>query len=367
MATDDIDSPAPFGAEGASGPADEAKPPPSMAPPTASAANEAWRERAKTPLWKRLLPFVVASALLVYVGLKIDFRRFGLALSNLNYVGYLAFVVVWTLTVCGGDTLGTVAAYRLTTPSVRYGQFYAMRSASYLPGVANHHLGQAFLTYLMSRLFKVPIRRMAGATLLSYASWVGSLLGCMVIALPFTNLSRIPVPIILGAGILYLVIIGLKPARLAKISFLAPLFEAGLKGHAVALGARLPHLAVLVLGGWVSLLFFHLDIPLTTALVYMPILLVVATLPIAPGGVGTRDTAAGVFFAAFAPGSTEPERLGNVAAATMSWAVSNTLMCAIMGLIGSRIVAKWLRQADIEEARAKAAGEIRDQEGKIDG
>lgn len=334
----------------------DAIPSPSMAPPTAGAADAAWKEKAKTPLWKRVVPFVVATALLVYVGSKIDFHQFGIALSKLNYLGYAGFVVVWTMCVCGGDTIGTVSAYRLTTPSVRYAQFYAMRCASYVPGLANHHLGQAFLTYLMSRLFKVPIRRMAGATLLSYASWVGSLLGCMVIALPFTELPKWPVPVILGAGIGYLVVIGLKPARIAKISFLAPLFEAGLKGHAIALGARLPHLAVLVLGGWVSLLFFRINIPLPTALVYMPILLVVVTLPITPQGAGTRDTAAGVFFGMFAEGSTDSERLANVAAATTTWTVSNTIMCAILGLIGSRFVAKWLRQVDVEEARAKAAG-----------
>lgn len=329
-----------------------------MAPPTAGAAEQAWKEKAKTPLWKRVLPFVVATGLLVYVGSKIDFNQFAIALSKLNYGAYAAFVVVWTMSVCAGDTIGTVTAYRLTTPSVRYAQFYAMRCASYVPGLANHHLGQAFLTYLMSRLFKVPIRRMAGATLLSYASWVGSLLGCMVIALPFTDLPRWPVPVILGAGIGYLIVIGLRPARVAKISFLAPLFEAGLKGHAIALAARLPHLAVLVLGGWVSLLFFRLQIPLTTALVYMPILLVVVTLPITPQGAGTRDTAAGLFFAQYylEPGATDAERLANVAAATTTWTVSNTIMCAILGLIGSRFVAKWLRQVDVEEARAKAAG-----------
>lgn len=355
------DAPAEPSAEGRDAEKPSASAPPaspSMAPESAAQASSSWQAKSKTALWKRVLPFVVATGLLVYVGLKIDFVHFGMALSKLNYVGYSAFAIAWTMTVTAGDTLGTVTAYRLTTPAVRYGQFYAMRSASYLPGIANHHLGQAFLTYLMSRLFKVPIRRMAGATLLSYASWVGSLLGCMVIALPFTELSKVPVPIVLGAGILYLVIIGLKPARIARISFLAPLFEAGLRGHAIALGARLPHLVVLVLGGWVSFLFFHIDIPLSTALVYMPILLVVVTLPITPQGAGTRDAAAGLFFGMFADGANEGERLANVAAATTSWTVSNTIMAALMGLVGSRLVGKWLRQVDVEDARAKAASEL---------
>jgi hypothetical protein len=288
------------------------------------------------------LPLVVMVGLLVYVGSKINFPKFVAALSHLNYPAYIAFTIGWTLAVCAGDTIGTVSAYRLTTPSVTYKRFFLFRLASYLPSVANYHLGTAFLTYVMSKFFRVPIRRMTGATLLSYATWMGWLLGCMAIAIPFTKLPKMWTPIILVAGVLYLIVIAIAPRRLAEISFLSPLFEAGLKGHAVALAARFPHFAVLVLGGWASLEFFHIGIPTTTALVYMPILLVAVTLPITPQGAGTREAIAGVFFAAFAPGSNDEERMANVAAATTSWTVSNTILCLVLGIIASRMVSKQL-------------------------
>lgn len=316
-----------------------------------------WKDKGSAPLYKRLIPFVVAFVLVGYVARKMDFHAFLVALSHLNYVGYAVFTVGWTLVVCAGDSLGTVAAYKLTTPNVRFGQFYVMRGASYLPSILNHHLGQAFLTYLMSRFFGIPIARMAGATLLSYASWMGCLLGCMAIALPFTPLSKMFVPIILVAGCLYLLVIGLAPARLKKISFLAPLFEAGIKGHAFALAARVPHLLVLVLGAWVSFLFFHVDIPLGTAAVYLPILLVAVTLPITPQGAGTRDAIAGVFFASFAPGATEAERAANVAASTATWTISNTIMCIVMGLVCGRIVSRRLADLSTEVKLGEGAEE----------
>jgi hypothetical protein len=315
-------------------------------PPTATPPGDAaWKDKGKVPLYKRIIPFVVATALVGYVVRKMDLHAFLVALSHLNYIGYAVFTVAWTLVVCAGDSLGTVAAYRPTTPNVRFGEFYVMRGASYLPSILNHHLGQAFLTYLMSRFFNIPIGRMAGATLLSYASWMGCLLGCMVVALPFTNLPQFYAPAIVGAGVVYLIVIGIAPARLRKISFLAPLFEAGIKGHALALAARVPHLLVLVLGAWVSFLFFHVDIPIQTAAVYLPILLVAVTLPITPQGAGTRDAIAGVFFAAFAPGATDAERVANVAASTATWTISNTIMCIVMGLICGRIVSR--RLADL--------------------
>jgi hypothetical protein len=175
----------------------------------------------------------------------------------------------------------------------------------------------------------------------------------MVVALPFTDsIPKYWIPIILGSGIAYLVLIVLAPQRLVKIAFLRPLFEAGLKGHAIGFAARLPHLIVLLVGAWASLLFFHIGIPFSTALIYMPILLAATSLPITPQGAGTRDALAKVFFISYATGSSDNERGGHVAAATLAWVVSNTLFCAVAGLIASRIVAKRLATLPAEDVPA---------------
>lgn len=299
----------------------------------------------KVALWRKLLPFGVAALLLAFIGRRIDWDAFFHALRTVNYVGLIAYAVAWQVGLLAADALGNFAAYRLTLPFVRYRDFYVFRGASYLPGILNHHLGQAYLTYLMSRLAKIPLARVAGTTLVSYAGWFGCLLGCVALALPWTELPLGIIPVILVAGVLYLIVIASRPARLAKIAFLSPLFEAGLKGHAVALVARLPHLGVLVLGTWSAYFFFDVHIPVGTALVYLPIMLMITTLPITPQGFGAREAFAATFFLRFAPGETQAEQIGRLTAATTSWGVSVTLVGVLIGIVCGRIVDRRLLAA----------------------
>jgi hypothetical protein len=281
-----------------------------------------------------VVPFVIAAVLLAVMFSRIDFGAFMAALAGLNVFTFLVLL--------GADALGNFAAYRLTMPNVKYTDFYLFRGASYIPGMVNHHLGQAYLTYLMARLAGLPVARMAGATLVSYAGWMGCLVGCVAVALPMTNLPIGYVPVILVAGVAYLAVVQIKPASLSKVTFLAPLFEAGLTGHAVALVARIPHLLVLVLGTWGAYEFFGVALPAGVALVYIPILLVATTLPITPQGFGTRETVAGLFFARYAGNGTEAEQLGRVTAATTTWLVAISLAGILLGVVSSRLVAKRL-------------------------
>jgi hypothetical protein len=135
-----------------------------------------------------------------------------------------------------------------------------------------------------------------------------------------------------GAGLAYLTLLALRPERLARGRILGPLFEAGVKGHLLAMAVRLPHLAVLFLGTWVPFLFFGVDIPLPVALGTIPIIMVAVTLPLTPLGVGTRDALAATFFASYASGSSEPERLAAVAASTATFAVALVVVEAALGL-----------------------------------
>jgi hypothetical protein len=190
----------------------------------------------------------------------------------------------------------------------------------------------------MAREGGVPVVRIAGATLVSYVTWMGCLVGTVAIALLFTELPKGAVFAMLGAGVVYLVVLALRPKRLASWALLAPLFEAGPAGHLVAMLARLPHLAVLVVGNWIAFRFFDIDVPWSDALVYFPILLVATTLPIAPQGFGTRDTVAALFFAHFASGATQAERLGRLAACTLAWGIAQSVVAVLFGLVCARIV-----------------------------
>jgi hypothetical protein len=285
------------------------------------------------PWWRRALPFVLTLALLGIVLGRIDFRAFLRCLSAVNAPAYLGAITLFLLALLTVDTFATVVVYRRTIAPVRFRDFWVLRGASYLPSILNHHVGQAFITYFLARTHNVPLFRVAGATMLVYLSWIAWIVGAGVLALALNQQPLAWAIAVLAAGLAYLALITVKPARLASTRFFSPLFEAGLSGHLVALAARLPHFLLVFAGTWGSFLAFDIDIPFRAAVAYVPILMVVVSLPITPQGFGTRDMAAVLFFERFAPGARHEDRLAALAAATTSWGVTITLIDALLGVI----------------------------------
>jgi hypothetical protein len=272
-------------------------------------------------------------AFLIGVALRrIDAHAFLRSLCRVNVPLYLGFAVAFVLAVLTADTFATVSVYRRNVASVRFGAFWILRGASYLPALVNHHLSQVYITVALAREHGVSLARMAGSTLLVYASWTGCLLGIGCLAMLATHRAATVLGIV-AAGIVYLIVIALRPAFLSRVKLLAPLFEAGVVGHLVALLVRVPHALVIFLGTWLPFFFFGVDIPVATALTFVPIIMIAVTLPITPQGFGTRDVLASTFFAAFAPGDTAADRLAVIVAATSSWGVIIMLVDAVLGLI----------------------------------
>ena len=304
---------------------------------------------APSPWWRRALPFAVAVAFLGLTLYRIDLRAFVRYIAAVNAPAFLLFGLAFVIALLSADAFATAIVYRRTVAPVTFREFWILRGASYLPSILNHHVGQAFLTYYVAKAHGVPLTRMAGGTLLVYVSWMGCLLGAGCIAMVCAGLPLLTPALAFTAGLVYLAVIAVRPARLSRIKLLAPLFEAGLVGHLIALAVRIPHFIVLFLGTWLPFSFFGVDIPLRAALVYIPILMVGVTLPITPQGMGTRDLIAATYFEAFAPGGTHQERLAALAAATTCWLVAFTLIEGLVGLVLLR------RALPTIEARTQAA------------
>jgi len=297
-------------------------------------------------LWRRILPFATAAALLAFVVSRLDFKAFWSAVSSTHYVLFFVFAVVFNAALLAADSLATVQVYRSTICPVRYRELIVIRAASYLPSMLNHHVGQAWLTYFMAKVYKAPLWRMAGATLLVYATTFGCVYLLGAAALPF-NHGRVSwltptIGLIGAAGVGYMAVIAIKPAVLRARQTTSVLVEAGVRGHLLSLAYRLPHVVVLFLGTWLPFLFFGVDIPLTDALAYIPIVMLVTALPITPQGVGTRDVIALQLLARYAPG-TPAEQAGAVAATTLSWVCALTLVQAGVSPLFMRRAQKMLR------------------------
>ena len=291
--------------------------------------------RDERPWWRKALPFVVAVALTVLLVWRLDLQAFVRHLRGVHYPAFFAFCAVFVVSLLAADSLATSFVYTRTVCKVRFRDLFLIRGASYLPSLVNHHVGQAWLTWYMSRAYDAPLWRVAGATLLVYATTFASLFVFGAISLLFDNNEAPWLTPLLGfvfvAGIAYLVVLHLRPAFLAKRQVLAPLFDVGVRGHLQALVLRIPHMLVLFVGSWLPFRFFGVQIPPGAAFAYIPMLMVVSALPITPQGVGTRDWFSLHYFARYGPGE-QVDQEAAVAAATLSFAVAISLIQIVLAL-----------------------------------
>lgn len=301
------------------------------------------------PLWRRVLPFVIAIALLGFVIGRLDFRAFWQAVSGTHYVLFFAFTTLFNVALVAADAFATAHVYRVSVCPVRYHELLVIRAASYLPSLLNHHVGQAWLTYFISKVYRAPLWRVAGATLLVYVTTFGCVYTLGLLAVVF-NHGRVawlvPTIAIIGAGgVMYLALIAAKPRFLRERQATAPLVEAGVGGHLLAFVYRLPHVLVLFVGTWVPFSFFGVEIPLTDALAYIPVVMLVTAIPITPQGVGTRDVVAFSLLAHYAPGNAE-QQAAAIAATTLSWAAALTLVQAALSPLFMRSAQRMLKRAE---------------------
>lgn len=279
------------------------------------------------------MPFGVAVVLLGVVALRTNVEAAKAGLARVNLGAFVGFSAVFLAGLLTADVFATLVVYKPLMGRIRYRDLLVVRGASYLPSMVNHHVGQAFVTVFLARAHGVALPRVAGGTIVAYASWAACLLGLGMAAVVATGTPMGWLALPLGVGIGYLVVLGARPAALVRIGLLKPLFEAGVVGHLRAAAARLPHAAVLFLGTWLQFAFFGVEIPVGAALSYVPVLMVAVTLPITPQGFGTRDLVAASLFAGFAPGVDEEARRATIAAATLSWGVVLTVLEAGLGLV----------------------------------
>lgn len=293
---------------------------------------------ARRSVLRTLLPFVIALVLVGFVLARLDLHAFVQHLKRVTSPLFFPAAIVFVIALCAADSFATVLVYRASVAKIRFRDFFILRGASYLPSILNHHVGQAFITLALSRIHGAPLARVAGATLLVYASWMGCILGLACIAILLVGKPLVWLAVPLCAGIVYLIVLALRPARLANMRVLAPLFEAGVVGHLQALVVRLPHLAVLFLGTWLPFWFFDVRIPVAAAFTYVPIVMVAVTLPLTPQGFGTRDVLSATFFEPYGPPGSSADKLAAIAACTTAWGITITLVDIVLALMLLRLL-----------------------------
>jgi hypothetical protein len=294
-----------------------------------------------------ILPWLVALALLLYLFEMVPAARLREAVERADpavFLGLCAFFVVLLLVA---DGFATWVTFRRTLPDVPLGyrEVVSLRAATYLLSILHYGVGQGGLAWFLATRHKVPVARAAGAVMVTVG--VNFLLvtataaaGIALGGAPADPRLRLLV-YGLAAGVpIYLAVVAWRPAFLARTRVLEPIFAAGLGGNLAIAAARVPHLATLIVGNYVMMRLFGVEPPFTDALALLPVVFAVATIPLAPSGLGTAQATAVAVFAPFAAGVTHEERAAAVLAYSLGFQFAALLMQAALGLVFLRLVTR---------------------------
>ncbi|MGH0038397.1 MAG: lysylphosphatidylglycerol synthase domain-containing protein [Myxococcota bacterium] len=259
---------------------------------------------------RRVLPFAVSGALLVFVLARADLAaawavldaralaRLGVSLALFSVVSLaLEAVCLARVVAASGAKLPGLAAARI-------------KAASYLLGLLNYALGAAAVSVLLRRRAGVPLARSAGMVFLISLVDLVCLLGWAALGASLLDASRPGlraglVPAVVAGAVLGFALLRarfslgpLDALRRLEIFAAARTAESRLLAGLAAL--RLAFVGSLVALVGAVLWSFGIEVPVSRVLFAGPVLLAVSALPVAVAGLGTAQVAFVALFDAFA-------------------------------------------------------------------
>lgn len=216
-------------------------------------------------------------------------------------VAALSALAIWLT-----DAFATARTLQRWGTPIGFGETALIRGATLLFDVINPALGQAVLTLVIYRRGTPLSQAILVVALMNVAFIVHiaviSSVGLLSVGGPDTALMSWLVAFALGSTAIYLVLIALRPASLAKNETFRWLMDAGLSGHAWAFLYRLPNMVVLIASQVVFLGCFGIKLPLYVSLFYLPALMFIVGMPISVQGLGPGQIAAVNFFSPYVTG-----------------------------------------------------------------
>jgi hypothetical protein len=254
------------------------------------------------PLWlwfRRIGPWVTALVLVTYVLYAVSLHRVWESVQAAGPAGVLALGLVYFLYIYAADVLATWATFRWFCGALRLRDVAMIRGATYLLAIVNYNLGQGGIAYFVGKRLGLGLVRATGVVLLT----MGVLFVCLLV---FASVGGLFAPAVdarihtiraiaaagLVAFVLYLGVIALRPAFLARREVLRPLFDTGVVGHLKATLVRVPQVVGHLVFQWLLLQRFGVDLPFSAAATLLPAVAVIGSIPVTIQGLGTQQAAA---------------------------------------------------------------------------
>jgi hypothetical protein len=307
----------------------------------------------------RIVAWAFAAAILVYLFRGIHLAEIADAVRRAHWwaIPVNAIIVV---AIYLADSFAIKKTFGWFVAPLSYIEVLAVRGATYLLALVSYSVGQGAIVYFVNRTRGIPILRGTAAVLLIMGINVLVLLMLasvgLVVAPDIPSKLKLIVAIAYVGLAIYITLVSIKPAWLAKRPVFDVLLSAGVGGHLRALLVRLPHIVTLLLLSWFSMAAFGIVIPVGKAILCLPIVYFVTVLPISPQGLGTSEFMLILFFAVYAPGTTDESHKAAILAANGVCRVVANVIQALIGLICMRSqLTRDLRKAGDDPTAASGA------------
>lgn len=315
---------------------------------------------------RALLAWGGTLALLAYLGLTTDFATAWTAFQNADHVLFLATVVISTFATYLTDVATVRVLLRHVGIRVGFKEFLRVKGASYLLNIVNYNLALV----MMAAVVRKRTDRGWGAAgspfvLLNFLDL--SVFGTFVLAALLSGQSPFEGPVTILVGFFAAGAIA-APTILCMIARLDNL--PGLLGKVFAhdLLAAFRHLSFRAIPGmmalrsilileyavmnWAFLRSFGTEIPILQLLVFMPIISLIAIIPVSVAGLGSTQVVMREFYGPYVPSTlaaTTAARMSVIDAFSTAAIVGPVLLRVVIGLACLPWVSRTLAEARTDQ------------------
>ena len=280
----------------------------------------------------RVLAWVVTAGLLFLLFRRISFSEvIAAARAAPAWVVPVGLGCVVGIYLCDSFAIWKTFGWFLARMS--FADVLLVRGATYLLAAINYNVGQGAIVYFVNRTTGAPVLRGVATVLLIMGINVLALLFLATAGLAIAPAVPHPVTVIVTVAwiglALYAGLVAARPRWLRDRPVFDVLLGAGIGGHARALLVRLPHIASLLVFQISMLRAFGVAVPLVDALATLPVVFLVAALPISVQGLGTTQAAMIYFFARYVPGAREAQEAAVLTASLVGQAIALSFQAAL--------------------------------------
>jgi Lysylphosphatidylglycerol synthase TM region len=274
--------------------------------PTPASLEDVSRRRTA---WVRGVPAALTVVIFLLIFWRIPFGAFWNAIAGARIPPFLALMGSFSLCFFLLDTFVLSRLIRWFHGPLPYRDLLPVRAVTYLVSILNTQLAQAALALYIHRRFRTPLAQITSTVVLMILLEVTNLLLFATVgAIAFPGGAPLPLlalPLVLG--VVWLLLTSLARGKLGALSrrlsdsVLLSTFRRVRPRHCaiiLALKGSVFCLALLVHSQ--ALTFFGIEIPLVRLMTFLPVVFLVAALPITVAHLGTSQAAWIFFFGAYA-------------------------------------------------------------------